>query len=605
LRVPDQLRTSAARQRALKAMARGALEAPTSILMTDKGPCLKFSVEGTEKFETLHLGRLSETPNLLEPIAHAIALHSVKRSVKSRRSHTGLYQNLRGGFLSFLKDTSRTEYRLRDLDRQTLSAFILWLNRTENGVAVLRRRTRSIYYEAVRTLVGLIRTDERYASDLLPSHEFPRSPWSQSMESAALPESALSEAQLKALFVAAAAAVRETSAAVTRDLNLLDGENVSEAVGAKRQAALKQLAQHFKDGRRTCKQLKTADYQLTKQLHKLGRDGMLRTIRPSLADIAPFIILFAIIFRFNDSVLLSCQRSDFALRSWVGGERIFARPWKPRAGRRQIATASATAEAINPKQMLALLDRWTSRLRDLTPGDEVFLYWGLKGYNAGAVAINASKRPGITIPVRHAFQAFADAAGVGANVTITRIRDAVLELAHRKSGGNILLVKAAASHKSAETTADYYVTATGRAREDEALANALLLQSSMVANRGRFDPRREGDRQTFACTPGWDCSRGAHPPLTGSRSDGQCVAYGRCPVCRHGSIDFGSPRACAQTHRLVEAIERAADHMEPEGWLARLAPIRMHLLENVLPRFSRPIHQQAARLSLPPIPAPE
>jgi hypothetical protein len=573
--------------------------------MTDKGPCLTLSVEGSTKFESLNLSRLAQVPSLLELIARAIALNSVKRSVNSRLSRKALYEHLRGGFISFLLGTGRAECQLRDLDRQTLSAFILWLNRTDNGLAVLRRRTRTTYYEAVLTIIDLLRSDDRYAPDLLPSHDIPRSPWPNFIEATSLPGSALSEDQLKALFVAAATAVRDTSEAVTRDLNLIDSENVSELELADRQAALKKLAQHFKEGRRTCDQLKRTDYQLIKQLHKLGREGMLRPIRPTIADIAPFIILFAIFFRLNDSVLLSCRHSDFALRNWVGGERIFARPWKPRAGRRQIATVAATAEAINPKEMLTLLDRWTSRLRELARGDEVFLYWAIKGQNAGAIAINARKNPGIAATVRHAIQEFAEAAGVGANVTITRIRDAVLDLAHRKSGGNILLVKAAGSHKSADTTADYYVNAGGRAREDEALADALRLQAMMVANRGRFDPRREGDHQGYACTPGWNCSRGSEPPPLGGRSDGQCVAYGRCPVCRHGGIDFNSPRACAQNHLLVEAIERAADQMEPEGWFARLEPIRMHLLEDVLPRFSRRVHQRAARLSLPPLPSPE
>jgi hypothetical protein len=299
-------------------------------------------------------------------------------------------------------------------------------------------------------------------------------------------------------------------------------------------------------------------------------------------------------------VLLSAKRTDFDVRPWIGGNRVFARPYKPRAGRRLSASAAVTAEAINPAAMLALLDRWLEPLRTLTGSDTLFQYWNPKSSHAGPVSVDASHSTELRIN-----KALRKLAVVGARVTLNRVRASVLDLAHTVSKGDLLMVKAAAGHRSMQTAADHYVTAAGMAREDEALARAMSSQATMIGTHGRFDPRRNPDDPTDACTPGWQCDRPRDHAFGAPRSDGQCIAYGRCPVCRFGSVDFESPRACALTHLLLEAVERSIENMPAAAWLAQLAPIRMQVLEAVLPRFSREVHGRAALLELPELPSLE
>jgi len=552
------------------------------------------------KLEVSHLASFSE---LRIPIVHSLLIYSRLATVTSRNSVLDKSWAIKLGLLRFLHETDRTALTLTQIDRAVMQAFIGWLNRSDGGKAMIAQKTRKGYYYAAVATLGLLRNDVRWRDQVLPPTDIPKNPWPQRERSIASFQSELSEGELRAIFVAAAKAVREMSAVIGADLDLL-GNAQPDDVMTERKNVLVRLRQHVRDGDGAYKLLWLKDRNLAKMLDRLGLDGLMRSARPEINDLVPFMVIFTIAFRLNSTVLLSAKRNDFEVRPWIGGKRVFARPYKRRAKGRQNASVAVTDEAINPERMLAFLDRWLEPLRHLTGGDALFQFW--HPTFSKALDVDTVASPFLEKLINRGLKTLALGAGVDpTKASLIKLRKGVLDLVHVLSKGDLLKVKSAAGHASAQTTSDYYVTAAGMAREDEALARAMSGHATMLATGGKFDPRRENDQATEACTPGWTCERGARPALGALRTDGHCTSYGRCPVCRFGRTDFSSPRACAQNHLLVDAIERAIDQMPPQTWLARLSPIHMHLLEEILPRFPDEVHRRACLLDLPDLPRPE
>ena len=596
---------SAARARVVEATRTPSVEDQSMSIVPS---ALSLRDPGSGKRRELNIAKLAGVPNMAAPLAQSLIRYSKLPTVNSYESVRTFYGTLSGGFIAYLIETNRSHLALGEIDRSVLSAFIGWLDLTDEGVATMKDGTKLRYYECALQALNLLRKDSNLSERIVAPDEIPRAPWKKRERSSMSMTNDLLEHELRAIFVAAAKEVRAITATVICDLTK---SAPPEADLAERHEVISLVRQLVSKGIGTWSSINRLDRRLATRIDRLGREGVMRSARPESLDLIPFILLFTIAFRLNGSVLLAAKRSDFDVRPWIGGKRIFARPYKPRAKRRQVASAAVANEAINPVQMLELLDLWLEPLRSISGGSTLFHYWNPKTVT-GARGIDTRAKPSDEFLINEALQRFVsniDPAARGGidpeKVTLARVRKAVLDLAHTVSKGDLIKVKAAASHSSIQTTGEHYVTAAGMAREDEALARAMNSQVTMVATRANFDPRRLADEATEACTPGWSCLRGSSPAFGRQRTDGQCISYGRCPVCIHGRTDFTSAKACARVHLLVDAIERAIENMPPAAWLSQLAPIRMHLIERVLPAFPSKIHQQASALDLPTMPSPE
>ncbi|MBB3693554.1 hypothetical protein [Sphingomonas sp. BK580] len=607
-----KIKTSAARQRAELA---DRLAAPSSAFdVRHDGEELTMLIPdpATGRERSIFISRFAVAVNLMMPLARGLHLYAGSRNVASIRSVIALSKQLGSGLILFLEETDRREISLAGIDRTFLLAFRNWLNATTNGAARFKPNTRAAYFKAVAQVLEHLRTDSMLGESVIDANEMPSHGVQKRERSIKEADADLLEHELRSIVKSAGRAVRGISERVRADLNLDHSTSHVSQLALQRRAAVAEVRVHLLQGRGSWTTIQGVDPGLAQRILDLGREEIMRSARPEPEELVPFIVLFTIAFRLNGGVLMSARRSGFEVRSWIGGERAFLTAYKPRARRRVTASVAVSDDPTNPAEMMKLLDEWAKPLRRLTGSLTLFQFWSPNIPHGPAISVDTVARPDVEATLNSALRRFlartadhVDGVIDASDITFSRIRKAVLDLAHVVSRGDLLMVKAAANHTSAQTTSDHYVTAAGMAREDEALARAMNSHARMIATRGSFDPRRLTDEPTEACTPGWNCTRGAKPSFDGSRGDQQCLAYGRCPVCRHGSIDFSSPRACAQAHLLVDAIERAIESMPPASWHAQLAPIRNHLLRVVLKEFASGVHKQARALELPALPSPE
>jgi hypothetical protein len=366
---------------------------------------------------TLEIPNLSRFPNLRDPFARAVGVRASEVSLSSVRVELTQFQNL----LQFLSDRNLQTISLNDFSNSLLEGYRDWLNAKRTKVSegkVSKRQSPDLRMSRVSTrksggtplsktykiqcmnvplrLLRKLRLDPDYGDRIRDDlHLFRTQDWKTPGRS--VPTKILTRPELKLLVRLCREEVTETTAKLWAAWNLMDGGQPLEADGLDPEA-IRELAALLK---------------LTDGLPFGGKDSMVRIPAPAhggtgrkwlfdrhsypriwkmaakdyaaLLEIAyprprqifPFLLLFAVYFRYNPSVLAKARRTDFSEQDSAYGMRIAGRPFKDRAGRQQFASWPVTDAPHNPKRMLDTIDRWTAGIRKHAPAKErkdLFLY---------------------------------------------------------------------------------------------------------------------------------------------------------------------------------------------------------------------------------------
>lgn len=553
---------------------------------------------------TINVERLRPCTNLLRPICAALVRHARKAEIRTVRGRQRFFDCLKSGFLAFLHETGRERIAPSGVDRRLITAFVHWLSAPAPSGRVRGQRTRIASYRCLVQLLELWTRDGTCIAGVR-ADELPRAPERASRHQPGDAARGLTREQLEKVVRAAACEVRRTTARLEADHAIIDGPPPADpALAERREVLLAVLARP--PALRSPSQLLKHDQALARRAERLGPDAVRVLFQPTLNETLSFIILFAVIFRMNESVVLGADMQDFSRRPWIGSDRIVASAFKARKHGRHVASAPAgDGDPTGPARMLRTMERWTRPIREALHSDRLFIHWnrnGARTHAFGGARGHAGKMSGAALA--EPLKRFSDRHGL-APFTITGLRHALLDLAHEISGGDLLAVRAAGGQKTLRVVEDHYVSKAAMLRDDERLATIQSQIAREVATAGRFQTASTREAERGAVTPGWRCHRGAAPAFHADRADGACASYGRCPVCVHGRTDYASVECAADAVRLLDAVERSVAQMSPEAWLGQLAPIRMHLLGEVLPSFGEALLAEAEGLHLPQLPTLE
>lgn len=538
------------------------------------------------RVDILDLAWAKPFPGIRDAIARAVVRITGRTPNRSSLSGWTLIGKLRSGFAAFLMQTDREAIEPKDLGRDLFCGFQRWLDLPTVNV---ESRSTSYKIGLYAAAVSLVRAIAEDSDSGVPSEPLPPAPWQNRGRISGRKSSVMVEEDVRKIVRVCADLVRSTSARVQVALDAIDADKAGDEVLTCYSAV--------PVTERDVVSLQAKRPELLRRLRAHGIADARLILRPQPKDVLPFLVLLAYAFRLNDSVIRTARLTDFTRVPSFGGARVVARPFKPRAHDRVLSTAPITNDAVNPASMLSTIARWLDPMRKEIGTDLLFAVTSLRS----SEVITMEERRGEKMLAKN-LKSFCSQHGL-ARFNITMLRTFRLDRSHRLTGGNPMAMKVAASHASVRTSRDHYMTSAGFLREDENLAVAMRrMQFGFIAGGTTATGLPFVDGADAGCTPGWRCASPGASPFAPPRPDGQCVAYGRCPVCPFGRIDLASVECARLALALSRAITDALLHMTPEAWLARLAPIAAELAERVLPAFSPDVLARA--VAQPPITLP-
>ncbi|MGP7795609.1 hypothetical protein [Sphingomonas sp. CLY1604] len=609
--------------------------------------------------EEVTLDLLRDAPNLRTAFGAWLGTRAAAMKKKSFNARVANFSY----FPNFLEKTGRLWIRPRDIDDSLLNDYRDWLDDLETdpkrmrgrrsedvknddaeGVVESRpRRNRrkkvSIHsaksgklkvgskrriMSAVLKALQQLQADPHWGFEIRRGIDLIRSNDWSGVANDLKPVEILNRPTLKMLVRICRAEVIETTRRLEAAWSIVDAESAPEDGAPRETAVLWELREldRFFDGRPPKQQdvqsLKVPSggrrFPLLASVDSASYRHLLATIYPSGRPLMPFLLLFAIYFRYNRSVVTALKRSDLTEQpSLQGGTRLLGKPFKNRAGRTQYASWPVNRDKDNPAVMIDTLERWTSRVRkhaDVGQANHIFLERA-----AGATVRSLAE----TYAFDKAFASFVEdhEASLGRFV-FRALRPSVINLVHHLFDGDLLATSQAGQH-GVDVMVDHYLFDGARKANEEALVPALHLREAWRQTGGRADARsdrREGDLS--AATPGFTCldryagyiaptdEALASVPGTDSPDGGMrlCTAYGMCPNCRLARIDVSSPENYALIRKLREAITRSAATMTAESWIGRWSAVADRIDLHTLRLFPPSVREQAD-LDIPDLPTVE
>ena len=570
---------------------------------------------------------LRETPNLRPPFAEAIALRARAANVRTLQSFT--YSLAR--FVDFLRDKHRLRIRLSAIDDELLDQYRDWLDdyitrsvappkkrsvsiNVQDGGRKLAQRTKISRMNALLVTLRALRAHGEHAGSIQEELDLIRSSdWSRSRARSA-PTKILTRPQMKALVRICRREVVETTTRLQSAWRVMEGQDQGGDDLVDPVLLLEVLRlhewfkgrppikttfhEHFPDYR--SRSTKDHPFPRLRSLSVGSYSAALAFLYPTGRLLMPFVLLFAIYYRFNRSVVTALKASDLREQPSPHGSRLVGQKFKNRANRFQVASWPVTADLHNPAVMRETLVRWTSLIRpDAPEGSESHLFleraakWRTRSL-ADTYAFNLAFRDFLSD----------NEAQIGARFGFRSLRPTVIDLVHHLFDGDLLATAEAGQHQ-VQTLIDHYLSDAARKRNDETLIPAAHAMNGWMRSDGLVDDRedrRRGSRS--AATPGFECDDRYASTVPGQRPDVYCTAYGMCGSCIHGHAQTTSPDAFALVWQLRQAMLRSRTRMPAETWLARWAPVLDRLDTYIIPSFPRVVADRAD-LDIPMLPTVE
>lgn len=561
--------------------------------------------------DTLDVSYLLRTPNIAEAMSTAFLKRFANHTRKTR-----IYSNkwLRLGFFEFLRIENKESLSLDQLNSELIHDYIRWLNRVDprSGKAVWKEGTRRSYYNIFGVMVEAIKRIPKWRKKIpadfsVPTHQWPGKNRKHT------PTPIVQDEDFALLYQACLTEMTQVREAITADLDLLHRsvQDIPKSPTTFRDYAHRGVALAALDDIFThtvpCypQLLETHSYLLTAIKMQFGSVLKLRSVlAPSPRDLVPFVLMLAIHTRLNPEALLGSNQEDFGTEDRLGEKRFRARVNKGRARRRQMPSSPVEAAYDNPHSIVEFLNSWTARLRKLAKpeiANRLLLFvprTGFSGVSFFDVEGDAGSSTWTT-----ALRNFCEDHNLK-RFTLQQLRPTTLDIGRGIHDNDVRAAQALGDHRSPETTNSHYTSGAQRERNAERLGEISAFRRRWLDTGGKADSRNAPvDIDEGAVTPGWGCLDPYKSPF--SPHGKLCSAFGRCPACQLTQLDIHSVYAAAQSLNLLDAVRRARETMDPQGWLESMAPVEKKLVHFWLPRFSPEILEQAKALSLPPLPTPD
>lgn len=561
--------------------------------------------------ETLDASYLLRAPNLAEAMSTAF-LKRFATHTRKTRIHSNKW--LRLGFFEFLKLANQEGLSLDKLHSDLIHNYIRWLNRVDpgSGKAVWKVETRSAYYGIFGAMIEALRLIPKWRKQIpvdfsVPTHQWPGKGRQHT------PTPIVQDEDFALLYRACLTEMTQVRNAITADLELLQ-RSVKEIPKspttcrdyAHRGVALAAMDEIFAHTVPSYPQMMaTHSYLLTAIKTQFGTVLKLRSVlAPSPRDLVPFVLMLAIHTRLNPEALLGSNQDDYRTEDRLGERRFRPRVNKGRARRKQMPSSPVEAAYDNPHSIVEFLNGWTARLRKLAKpeiANRLLLFVPRTAFSGVSFFEVESGVGGTTWAT--ALRNFREDHNLK-RFTLQQVRPTTLDIGRAIHDNDLRAAQALGDHRSPETTNSHYTSGAQRERNAERLGEISTLRRRWLDTGGKADPRNAPvDADEGAVTPGWGCLEPFESPY--SPNGKLCSAFGRCPACHLTQLDIHSVYAAAQSLNLLDAVRRARETMDPQGWLERMAPVEKKLVHFWLPQFSPEILEQAKSLNLPPLPTPD
>lgn len=561
--------------------------------------------------ETLDASYLLRTPHLAEAMSTAFLKRFATHTRKTRISSN---KWLRLGFFEFLKHENKEDLSLDKLHSGLIHDYIRWLNRVDpnSGKAVWEEGTRSSYYKILGVMIEALTRIPKWRKQIpadfsVPTHQWPGRSRNHT------PTPIVQDEDFALLYRACLTEMSQVREAITADLELLRRSVLEVPKNpttsrdyAHRGVALAAMDEIFAHTVPSYPQLlETHSYLLTAIKNHFGTVLKLRSVlAPSPRDLVPFVLMLAIHTRLNPEALLGSNQEDFGTEDRLGERRFRSRVNKGRARRKQMPSSPVEAAYDNPHSIIEFLNAWTKRLRKLAKPEiaKRLLIFVPRTAFSGVSFFDVESGIGNTTWT-DALRDFREDHNLK-RFTLQQLRPTTLDIGRAIHDNDVLAAQALGDHRSQETTNSHYTSGAQRERNAERLGEISTFRRRWIDTGGKADPRNAPmDIDEGAVTPGWGCLDPYNSPY--SPHGKLCSAFGRCPACQLTQLDIRSVYAAAQSLNLLDAVRRARETMDPQGWLERMAPVEKKLVHFWLPQFSPEILEQAKALNLPPLPTPD
>jgi integrase len=544
----------------------------------------------------------AERPTMAAELALAFRHHYAVRQPANR---TNAYRAVKLWFV-FVEAHDVSIAAMRDVDTDTLNAFIVWL-----GTKAWSKSTRYSQWSLVKQHIAWLK---RHRPDLidpeleLPFNAFPR----KNAESRQRP--ALGRAEMERVLAAAraelveawerfeegrAALARTDCAAVAAEPDLarldLDDLGVMLAVIDNRFGGVPPMVNDMLRKGAAMWRLNIA----------IARHGGLSAIVPRLFALPETIVAYMIAIGAqtyaNPEALRLLQRDCMSEHLLLDG-RTVVRWHKGRSTREQqrsfLKSKSFSVPALID-QVLAL----TERLVPHAPkGDRTSLF--LTGMVSSSRAIGVIPNYMATKLTRRfvARHGLADDGGRPLNLTLAALRATGLTLAHERLGHDILKTQALANHASPDTTQRY--VDRPRVRKAQAAAIGRLQARFIEVVRAAAEPPGAAEMvidARNATAAGFICRDPFAGVAEGQRKGELCASWLGCFTCPNAVIPLGED-VLIRLLATRAALAAARTGMAVERWQQLYAP-KLEILEHdILPRFPEAMRLAAAATVLPQLP---
>ncbi|NYD89182.1 hypothetical protein [Sphingomonas melonis] len=566
---------------------------------------------------------LEFVPNLRTALALAFGWRAKAMKAKSFEACLGCIRP----FIEFLDSRGLNAVKPRHIDDDLLNDYRDWLDDFEKTPPIRKRKTVSVYpahscgklkvdtkrryMSELLTVLRHLRVDPVWWFEISPRLDLIRSNDWNGVVNDRRPVDILTRPQLKMLVRICREEVIATTARLKLAWAVMDDADPAASTDlADREILLEVQALHRIFGglppkqQNLSKALNDHDPKPLPRLRRLDSrsyNAAIATIYPTGRLLMPFILLFAIYYRYNRSVVTTLKPSDFSVQpSIAGGTRLLGKPFKNRAGKTQYASWPVNNEPDNPSEMMKTLERWTGSLRPLGPSDHrnhIFL-----ARAAGPSARSMAAQEGFNL----AFIKFLEdnSAKLKRRFLFRAIRPSVINLVHHLFDGDLLATSEAGQH-GVDVMMNHYLFDGARKANAEALVGPMHLREAWRRSSGKVDGREDKRRgDVSAATPGFTCRDRYASTMAGQKPGRLCTAYGMCPNCRLGGIDVSVPENYALMLKLRDAMIRSRPRMPVETWLSRWSPVLDRLNLVTIRSFTEEV-RAVAQLDIPPLPTME
>jgi len=564
--------------------------------------------EANNGYQTLNIRPWGRWPELAEAFSAGLIIWATG---KASRTRLNMVRSLNTGWFRFLEAAGGpSTFRITDITTSRTNQFIVWLNQARvDGSEHLHVTTRHDHYCSLRAIIRALHSHRVWRSALHPELIMRPSPW-VGLSRHSRPAEPIPFPHIRKLFRACISEVKEIKTKFNSDWELIKNRTAtlpehptSQADYYELHTALAELDRLFRNAIPARQSIFAANPHLDNAIvskHSYTRIAF--PFHPRQRLLVPFILLLAIYFKANASLLLQAERSDFVEEEVHGSRRLVWRRFKPRSHATMRRSYAYSESSDHPVQLLRFMDTWTRRIRPIASSkfrDRVFLF----------VPEGGSPKKVTSFTDLHAHCAWDHNLRKFLNehaiqgITLQRIRVTGIDLIRQLFNGDIRAAATAAGHTNINTTDAHYTSGAERMRSDETVASVVELRSRWIDSRGRIDPRRTpSNDDKGAATPGWRCLDPFESPILGQTKGRLCCAYGLCPTCPLAQVDTSSAYALARIYQLRSSVEAAQHQVPPQRWLSVWAPVLTAIDRHWLPAFTEVgVRERASNISLSPL----